>query len=250
MGITMTQSPILYTKSARSVSYGALSRPCAGTPILGDPGARGLFGGELLNVSVDSDRAFRRFKGCERWRRVVPPIGFDRAREWMCDVRGDCWCRSEQLIRHRNRLGILALTTRFFARDAVHEFPRIRSAGLFPMKLFRISGCPQLLLMQPTLCSRREVGDTHTQGVFMIRNTRRRGCPKSGLSFRSRCFSIGREIFLFIQISQSRSLPRRRRGSFEMTGKANRTTSAFLRGDPCSGSQREVSDRDDWRTSG
>jgi hypothetical protein len=41
--------------------------------------------------------------------------------------------------------------TRSCASDAEHEFPRIRSAGLFSMMPFRRSGYPQLLLMQPTL---------------------------------------------------------------------------------------------------
>jgi hypothetical protein len=34
------------------------------------------------------------------------------------------------------------------------------------MKLFRRSGCPQLLLMQPTLLGRRNVGDTQTGKAF------------------------------------------------------------------------------------
>ncbi len=58
-------------------------------------------------------------------------------------------------------LGRCRLTC-FFASDAVHEFPRIRSAGLFPMMSFRRSGFPQLLLMQPSLLCRREVCEIRT----------------------------------------------------------------------------------------
>jgi hypothetical protein len=97
---------------------------------------------------------------------TIPPIGYERAREWISHVRGDCWCRSEHFKRHRSRLRMIASTTCSFASDAAHEFPRIRSAGLFPRRLFRRSGYPQLLLMQPTLWSRREVDDTQTSKAF------------------------------------------------------------------------------------
>ncbi len=40
-------------------------------------------------VWKDSDRTFGRCEG------VDPPIGYDRAREWICHVRGDCWSRSD-----------------------------------------------------------------------------------------------------------------------------------------------------------
>ena len=97
---------------------------------------------------------------------IGPPIGYDRARESISHVRADCSCRSEQLTTHRSRLRMIGSTTRSFASDAEHEFPRIRSAGLFPMKSFRRSGYPPLLLMQLTLFRRREVDDTQTSKAF------------------------------------------------------------------------------------
>jgi hypothetical protein len=135
-----------------------------------------------------------------------------------------------------------------FASDAEHEFPRIRSAGLSPTTLFRRSGCPQLLLMQPTLSCRRVLGNRQTskQGVFMIRKTRYRGVS-------NKCFVISipmlsnRERNLSPRLDFSVSPCG---GSFEMTIEDCRTTSRKWRGDPCSGFLREVIDRADRRASG
>lgn len=85
----------------------------------------------------------------------------------------------------------LSKATRSCVSDAEHEFPRIRSIGSNPMMLFRRSGYPQLLLMQPSLLRSREVVRKNEEGVFMIRKLNyhlriqsresvKRGVPGSG----------------------------------------------------------------------
>jgi len=98
----------------------------------------------------------------------TPPIRYERARESIARL----------VVRTRNTRNLPKAkvnanetlgrcnATRSYASDAVHEFPRIRSAGLFPMMSFRRSGFPQLLLMQPSLVRRREVCDTRTSKAF------------------------------------------------------------------------------------
>jgi|GEM_PF-6966661 len=82
-------------------------------------------------------------------------------------------------------------TTRSCASDAEHEFSRTRSPGRYPMLSFRDPRGPQLLLMQPSLLRRREVGKKSKESVFMIDSVRygprlqsweltRRGEPRSG----------------------------------------------------------------------
>jgi hypothetical protein len=100
--------------------------------------------------------------------RCAPPIRYERARESIARL----------VVRTRNTRNLPKAkvnanetlgrcnATRSYASDAVHEFPRIRSAGLFPMMSFRRSGIPQLLLMQPSLVRRREVCDRRTSKAF------------------------------------------------------------------------------------
>jgi hypothetical protein len=97
---------------------------------------------------------------------ITPPIGYDRAREWICHVRGDCWCRSVLQTGNRNRLRNKASTTRSCTSDAEHEFSRTRSPGLHPMLSFRNPRCPQLLLMRPSLFCKGEVGGRQVHEAF------------------------------------------------------------------------------------
>ena len=60
----------------------------------------------------------------------------------------------------------VASTTRSCTSDAEHEFSRTRSPGRYPMRSFRDAGSPQLLLMRPSLFSRREVCDNRTREAF------------------------------------------------------------------------------------
>ena len=106
--------------------------------------------GDLLKVSADSHRTFRRCVGSGRWARshaqggISPPICNGRALEWISRVRGDCWSMN------RNRLRNKASTTRSCTSDAEHEFSRARSPGWYPKLSFRDARCPQLLLMRPS----------------------------------------------------------------------------------------------------
>jgi len=93
-----------------------------------------------------------------------PPVGCDRARESIRRARNTC--NLPKVKGNAKRTLGRCKATRSCASDAMHEFPRIRSAGLFPMIPYRRSGYPQLLLMQPTLWSRREVDDTQTRKAF------------------------------------------------------------------------------------
>ena len=88
--------------------------------------------------------------GMAEWPGISPPIGYDRAREWICHVRGDCWCRSVLRTGNRNRLRNKSSTTRSCTGDAEHEFSRTRSPGWYPMQSFRDPRDPQLLLMRTT----------------------------------------------------------------------------------------------------
>jgi hypothetical protein len=94
------------------------------------------------------------------------PIRYQRARESIVRSGVRNTCNLPKVIGNAKRTLGRCKATRSFASDAGHEFPRIRSAGLFPMMSFRRSGFPQLLLMQPSLLRRREVCDTQTSKAF------------------------------------------------------------------------------------
>jgi hypothetical protein len=80
---------------------------------------------------------------CEAGLRMIkslgctPPIGSNRAREWMVRVRGDCWSNPIRQTRNRSRVRNKASTTRSCTSDAEHEFSRTCSPGRFPMLLLR-----------------------------------------------------------------------------------------------------------------
>ena len=97
--------------------------------------------------------------------RGTPFIQFERARESIARLVVNTCNRPKVNGIAKRTLG-MCQATRSFVSNAEHEFPRIRSAGLFPMIPFRRSGDPQLLLMQPTLLSKRGMGDTQKRKAF------------------------------------------------------------------------------------
>lgn len=94
------------------------------------------------------------------WHGCTPPIGYDRAREWMVHVRGDCWSSSRQQIGTRSRVRNRASTTRSCTSDAEHEFSRTCIPGRFPMLLLRDTRGPQLLLMRTASTGKGVVGQS------------------------------------------------------------------------------------------
>ena len=107
--------------------------------------------------------------GLPAWQPVgcTPPTRYERARESIARLVVGTRITSNRSKVRLNAKGTFerCMTTRSCASDAEHEFPRIRSAGLFPMKLFRRSGYPQLLLMQPTSVGKDVASDSKSDSV-------------------------------------------------------------------------------------
>jgi hypothetical protein len=97
-------------------------------------------------VWEDSKRTFGRYEG------------YERARESIARLVGRNTSNLPKV--HVNAKATLGRcnATRSCASDAEHEFPRTRCPGRYPMLSFRDPRGPQLLLMQPSLLCRRDVG--------------------------------------------------------------------------------------------
>ena len=117
-----------------------------GAPTLGNLPTRTTIQSGGPKVWKDSKRTFGRYEGCERARESIVRL-----------VVRNTSNLPKAKVKFIGTFGRCRLTC-FFASDAVHEFSRAHSPGRYPMLSFRDPRGPQLLLMQPSLLRRREVG--------------------------------------------------------------------------------------------